>query len=163
MTANTKKMAQRRAETYEVDTITIDQPALPVVLTEVIPEPEVMTKGKRRRFTAQHKLDILKQADACSKKGSLGSLLRREGLYSSHLTTWRHQMDRGKLAALTPKKRGRKELVKNPLLEENVRLNKANELLTRRLKQAETIIDVQKKISMLLNLSQETIVKGEIE
>ena len=66
MIANTKKMAERKVEIHEVDTITynkIDQPALPIVLTEVIPEPEVTTKAKRRRFTAQYKLDILKQVD----------------------------------------------------------------------------------------------------
>jgi transposase len=84
------------------------------ILSIAHPNPEVPDKAVRRRFTAEYKLRILRLADACSDPGSLGSLLRREGLYASNLNTWRHQRERGVLSALTPKKRGRKESVRNP-------------------------------------------------
>lgn len=116
--------------------------------------PEVSAKASRRRFTAEYKLGILKQADSCTEPGSLGALLRREGLYSSNLKTWKGQRDRGVLTGLTPKERGRKESGRNPLLAENEQLRKQNDRLTRRLKQAEIIIDVQKKISQILGIAQ---------
>ncbi|MDA0739078.1 MAG: IS3 family transposase [Nitrospirae bacterium] len=109
------------------------------------PDPEVPATATRRRFMAEYKLRILKEADACTVSGSLGALLRREGLYSSNLTTWRLQRDRGVLSALTPKKRGRKGSGRDPLLAENDKLRKENDRLASRLRQAEIIIDVQKK------------------
>jgi transposase-like protein len=109
------------------------------------PDPEVPEKPTRRRFTAEYKLRILHLADACNEPGSVGALLRREGLYSSHLTMWRRQRERGALDGLKPKKRGRKADERNPLLPEVERLRKENEQLTKRLKQAELIIEVQKK------------------
>ena len=124
------------------------------------PDSEVPATATRRRFTAEHKLRILKQADACSGSGSLGALLRREGLYSSNLTTWRRQQDRGVLSALTPKKRGRKESGRDPLLAENDKLRKANERLASRLRQAEIIIDVQKKVSQILGIPLATPEEG---
>jgi len=111
------------------------------------PDPEVPEKPTRRRFTAEYKLRILHLADACTEPGSIGALLRREGLYSSHLTAWRRQRERGALDGLKPKKRGRKADERNPLLPEVERLRKENEQLTKRLKQAELIIEVQKKVS----------------
>ncbi|MBI2883212.1 MAG: transposase [Candidatus Methylomirabilis oxyfera] len=84
--------------------------------------------------------------------GSPGALLRREGLYSSNLTTWRRQRETGTLSALTPQKRGRKAPSHDPLLLENATLRKENERLTRRLRQAELIIDVQKKVSQMLGI-----------
>ena len=74
-----------------------------------MPDPEVSTKAKRRTFTAEYKRRILEEADGCTGRGEMGALLRREGLYSSHLTTWRRQREAGELAGLTPKKRGRKQ------------------------------------------------------
>jgi transposase-like protein len=124
------------------------------------PDPEVPATATRRRFTAEYKLGILKQADACTALGSLGALLRREGLYSSNLTTWRLQRDRGVLSALTPKKRGRKESVREPLRAENDKLRKANARLTSRLRQAEIIIDVQKKVSQILGIPLATPEEG---
>ena len=112
--------------------------------------PEVPEKPVRRRFDAQYKLRILGLADRCTEVGQLGQLLRREGLYSSHLTTWRRQREEGTLAALQPKRRGRKAPSPAPLVQENERLRRENERLTERLRQAETIIDVQKKISEML-------------
>lgn len=117
-------------------------------------DPEVSAKASRRRFTAEYKLGILKQADSCTELGSLGALLRREGLYSSNLNTWKRQRDRGVLSGLSPKKRGRKESGRHPLLAENDKLRKENDRLTGRLRQAEIIIDVQKKVSQILGIPQ---------
>jgi transposase len=118
----------------------------------VSPDPEVLEKPERRRFTTEYKLRILNLADTCEKSGDLGALLRREGLYASNLNTWRHQREKGVLSGLTPKKRGRKKTIRNPLQADNERLNREIERLTNRLKRAELIIDVQKKISILLGI-----------
>jgi len=118
------------------------------------PDPEVPEKIPRRIFTPKYKLRILDEADACTEKGQLGTLLRQEGLYSSSLTLWRKQRAQGILKAMSPKKRGRKRKTKNPLAEEVARLQKENERLKNKLKKAETIIDVQKKISELLEIPQ---------
>ena len=125
-----------------------------------IPDPEVPEKPKRRQFTAEYKRSIVAQAEACRHDGAIGALLRREGLYSSHLTTWRRQKEQGELEALTPKKRGRKSTA-TPLTEENQRLRKENARLSRRLEQAELIIDVQKKVSALLGISLPELKSGE--
>lgn len=120
-----------------------------VVLSASVPDPEVAAKPARRRFTADYKRSIVEQAEAGQDAGAVGALLRREGLYSSHLSTWRLQSRQGELAALTPKKRGRKSTV-SPLLEENRKLLAINARLTKRLENAELIIDVQKKLAALL-------------
>ena len=130
------------------------------VLAAALPNPEVPDKSSRRRFTAEYKLRILNQADACTEAGSLGALLRREGLYASNLNTWRHQRERGILSGLTPKKRGRKESVRDPLVAENEKLRKENERITNRLRQAEIIIDVQKKVSQILGIPLATPREG---
>jgi transposase-like protein len=114
-----------------------------------VPDSEVPAKPARRRFTGDYKRSIVEQADACQDAGAIGALLRREGLYSSHLSTWRRQARQGELAALAPKKRGRKTTV-SPLVEENRKLLAANARLTKRLENAELIIDVQKKLAALL-------------
>jgi transposase len=118
-----------------------------------IPDPEVMPKAKRRKFSAEYKRRILEEADSCTEPGQIGALLRREGLYSSHLTTWRRQRDRGLIQALSPKKRGRKR--KDELEREVARLQRENARLQASLEQAEMIIDVQKKLSKLLGLEME--------
>jgi len=115
-----------------------------------VPDPEVVPRAKRRQFSAQYKLRILTEVDQCTQRGEIGALLRREGLYSSHLTTWRKQRDRGQLQGLTPKKRGRKP---DPQAAELARLQRENERLKARLEQAETIIEVQKKLSQMLGLT----------
>jgi transposase-like protein len=125
-----------------------------------IPNPEVPAKPKRRQFTAEYKRFILDAAEACRDEGAIGALLRREGLYSSHLTTWRRQREQGEREALAPKKRGRKSTA-NPLEEENQRLRAENTRLSRRLEQAELIIDVQKKVSALLGISLPEVKGGE--
>ena len=117
-----------------------------------IPDPAVLEKPTRRRFTAEYKLRILREVDRCTQPGQLGALLRREGLYSSHLTTWRQQRDEGTLAGLTPKRRGRKANPDAPLIAENERLKRETQRLAARLRQAETIIEVQKKLSEILGI-----------
>jgi transposase len=116
-----------------------------------MPDPEVVVKAQRRRFTAEYKHRVLQEAEACTQRGEVGALLRREGLYSSHLTTWRHQRQRGELQGLTPAKRGRKV---DPLAAENARLQREAERLKAQLTRAELIIDVQKKVSQLLGLPE---------
>jgi len=111
----------------------------------------VSDRPKRRSFTADYKLQVLKKADACSELGDVGALLRREGLWSSHLTTWRRERDRGSLITLG-KKRGRKAKPVDPSAEEVSRLRKENEKLQKRLEQAEMIIDIQKKVASMLGI-----------
>jgi transposase len=122
-----------------------------------VPDPEVVPKARRRMFSAKYKLRILEEADSCIEAGQVGALLRREGLYSSHLTTWRRQRDEGVLKGLSPQKRGRKR--QDELEREVARLQRENERLQANLEQAETIIEVQKKLSRLLGLATEENVR----
>lgn len=125
----------------------------PIVEPEILstpssspPDPEVPARHARRRFTPKYKLEILRRADACTQPGQVGELLRKEGLYSSHLVAWR----RGREEGLTPKKRGRKpEAVVDPRVK---KLEQENRRLERRLKKAEAIIDFQKKVHELLGI-----------
>lgn len=116
------------------------------------PDPEVPERPVRRKFSAEYKQRILQEADRCTEPGQVGQLLRREGLYSSHLTTWRKQREHGVVGGLAPKRRGRKPNPKDPLISENQRLRREIERLTSELKKAETIIEVQKKLSELLGI-----------
>jgi transposase-like protein len=118
------------------------------------PDPEVPEKRPRRNFTAKYKLRILAEADACTQHGQLGALLRREGLYSSNLITWRRQREKGLLKAMTPKKRGRKRKEKNPLTKKVAQLEKENRRLQQKLKKSELIIEAQKKMSEILGIAQ---------
>lgn len=110
-------------------------------------DTEVVTRPTRRRFSSEYKLRILQEADQCAD-GQVGSLLRREGLYASHLTTWRRQRDASQLAGLAPRKRGRKA---DPQATELARLQRENARLQGQLQRAELIIDAQKKLLVLLN------------
>jgi len=111
------------------------------------PNPEVPERAKRRRFSAEYKLRIVQEADRCSSSGELGALLRREGLYSSHLSVWRRQRETGALAALS-KKRGRKP-GQTPEQAEIARLRAQVARLEKRLAQTEKIVEVQKKLAAL--------------
>jgi len=117
-----------------------------------VPDPEVVATAKRRHFSAKEKLRILEEADAC-EHGEIGALVRREGIYTSYLSRWRRERDRGQLQGLGPKKRGRTSRPDKALAEENERLRQENKRLKERLAQAETIIEVQKKVSQLLGLT----------
>ena len=116
------------------------------------PDPEVKPATPRRRFSAREKLRILEEADACTEPGEVGALVRREGIHSSYLSRWRQARDRGQLDGLSAKKRGPKRTVDKELAEEKAMLRRENERLRARLKQAETIIKVQKKLSQMLGL-----------
>lgn len=113
------------------------------------PSTEVVTRAARRRFTAEYKLRILREVEACKGTGEIGALLRREGLYSSNLSKWRQQRARGELEGLAEQRRGPKE---DPQAVENARLKRENERLREELRKAQLIIDVQKKVSQLLGM-----------
>jgi len=118
------------------------------------PDPEVPEKKPRRRFTAAYKLHVLHLADQCSQPGEIGALLRKEALYSSHMTTWRRQRQEGSLQGLSPKKRGRKAKPIDPSAERIAQLEKENLRLKLNLRKAEIIIEAQKKISEILGINQ---------
>jgi transposase len=109
------------------------------------PDPEVCEKKPRRRFTASYKLRILKEFDACTQPVEKGALLRQEGLYHSNICTWSRQREKGELQGLAPKKRGRRAKEVNPLAKRVAQLEWENRRLNEKLRQAETIIEVQKK------------------
>ena len=120
----------------------------------VLPDSEVSARHVRRRFTTAYKLEMLRRADACVRHGELGALLRKEGLYSSHLITWRQQRETG----LTPKKRGRKARLVDPQLK---KLEQENRRLTSRLQQTEALLAFQKKVSELLQIPLKPFVSDE--
>ena len=124
-------------------------------LNDIFPNPEVPEKKPRRNFTASYKLRILQKVDLCTESGQIGRLLRREGLYSSNLTNWRKARDSGLLQAMSPRKRGRKLKEKNPLTSEVALLQKEKRKLEHKLKQANLIIEAQKKISQILGIIQD--------
>jgi len=124
---------------------------------EAMPNTEVVVKAKRKRFTAAEKLRILREVEACRGSGEIGALLRREGIYSSYLTTWRKQRELGELDGLSPHKRGPKP---NPEAIELAKLRREHERLQERMRRAELIIDVQKKVARMLG---ETIESPELD
>jgi transposase len=111
------------------------------------PDPELVEGAKRRRFTAEYKLRVLREADACSRPGEVGALLRREGLYSSLLTEWRRAREAGALEALE-RPRGRRP--PHPLEAENVVLRRRAERAEAELEKARRVIEVQGNVSALL-------------
>jgi transposase-like protein len=113
---------------------------------------EVVAKAERRRFTAEYKRKVLREADHCKQPGEIGGLLRREGLYWSHLANWRKQRERGELSGLTGKKRGPTQREKNPLAERVRELERDNSRLKRRAERAEGIVELQKKVSEILGI-----------
>lgn len=125
---------------------------VPLYAVREIPNPEVLERPKRRTYTVDYKLKILKEADMAAESGGIGALLRREGLYSSTLQTWRRQREKGELAGLSPKKRGPKSVKENPLAKKVSELEKKNKRLQKRLNNAELLLDIQKKISQLTGI-----------
>ena len=124
--------------------------AAPAAVGAERPNPEVVAGAKRRSFTAEYKQRILAEADrAKDTAGGIGALLRREGLYSSHLVTWRQERAAGILHALTPQRRGPKSK-RSVLGDENQKLRRENQQLSEELRKAEIVIDIQKKVAALL-------------
>jgi transposase-like protein len=117
-----------------------------------VPEVEVAEKAARRRFDAEYKRRVLKEADACAP-GDIGALLRREGLYSSHLSVWRAARERGEIAGLAPKKRGPKVTPPDPRDRKIAELERETRRLKARLERAEALVDLQKKVSMILGIA----------
>jgi transposase len=119
-------------------------------------ETEVVAKAQRRRFTAEYKRQILREADRCTQPGEIGALLRREGLYSSHLTTWRAARERGELAGLAPKPRGPK--VTPPDRRDKKLAEQAREIARwkARAERAEALVELQKKLAALLGAPLES-------
>ena len=115
-----------------------------------MPDPEVVVPANRRRFSQSYKLSILAEVEQCTSSGQIGSLLRREGLYSSHLTRWRQAQQGGEIGRGSEPKRGRKT---DPQAVELAGLKKENERLKQELEQARLVIDIQKKASQLLGLT----------
>jgi len=156
-----ERREDERSETSRSGGATIPgAPAEPQGPDPSLIDPEVSTKAVRRHFTAAYKLRILQEADRCNW-GEIAALLRREGLYSTHLTTWRKQRASGEISGLEPRKRGKKPVAPNPLTAENARLRRENQRLQKRLRQAETIIDVQKKLCDILGLTVPPIEQNE--
>lgn len=125
-------------------------------LHPIHPEPvptEVVAKAKRRRFTAEYKRKIVREADACTEPGAIGALLRREGLYSSHLVEWRKLRDRGELAGLEPKKRGPKAKAPNPLAKKLAEQERKLARLEAENAKLRLICEVQKKVSLILGVT----------
>jgi len=129
------------------------QPNLNGKLKVETPDPEVVPRAKRKQFSAEYKLRILAEAEQCQEPGQVGALLRREGLYSSHLTRWRQLREAGQLQGVGSRRRGRKS---DPQVEELGQLRQENQRLRGLLAQAELVMDVQKKLSQLLGLRNET-------
>jgi transposase-like protein len=119
-------------------------------------EVEVVAKAERRRFPAQYKLRILREAEACTRPGELGALLRREGLYSSHLTAWRAARKRGELEGLTAKKRGPRPMPRDGRDKRIAELDRENKRLRARAERAEGLVAVQKKVAELLGMELPT-------
>ena len=152
-------MNKSKAKTMESSRITAPEVAPGDTLREagnsppdMHPDPEVVATARRRQFSGSDKRRILEAADRCTQPGDLGALLRKEGIYSSHLNTWRRQRAAAERAALEPQQRGRKA---DPALAEDrrvARLTQENDRLRRQLAQAHAIIDVQKKLCALLGL-----------
>ena len=121
----------------------------------VVPNPEVPEKARRRNYTAEYKRRILKEAADCKKQGQVGALLRREGLYSSNLTAWRHQVEQGTLDALSSRKRGPKARKPDPSARRIAEQEKEIQKLQAKLKKADLIIEAQKKIAEIFQLLRE--------
>jgi transposase-like protein len=124
--------------------------------TAAHPDPEVVAQAQRRHFTAEFKQRILAETDQAKGSGSIGALLRREGLYSSLLATWRREREAGVRQALSPQKRGPKSK-RDPVAEENQQLRRETQRLTEELRKAEIVIDIQKKVATLLGRPLATV------
>lgn len=149
-----RRDAERSEAARSAEASRIERPA--------VADPEVLEKPQRRRFTTEFKLKVVREAEACKGAGEVGALLRRHGLYSSHLSVWRRERDLGAHERLS-KKRGRRPADRNPLAGKLAHLERENRRLQRRLLKAELIIDIQKKASALLGIPLNTLESGDDE
>ena len=140
-------VGRREPERSDGDRSTTDANA--GVARDIHANPEVVAQAKRRQFTAEYKQRILGEVDQTQGSGGIGALLRREGLYSSLVTTWRREKEAGTLRALTPQKRGPKSR-HDPVADENQQLRRDCQRLTEELRKADIVIDIQKKVAALL-------------
>ena len=141
---------RREGERSEADRSTAPGKTVATASPIERPNPEVVADAKRRTFTAAYKIRVIAEADAAkTTAGGVGALLRREGLYSSHLATWRREREAGMRQGLTGQKRGPKFKL-NPQEEEMRKLHRENERLNEELRKAQIVIDVQKKVGLLL-------------
>ena len=147
-----KRSSGERSETERSEGAPGGAAGAPPPTAPVPPDPEVPEKAQRRQYTAKYKLQILAEADASKEQGAIGELLRREGLYSSHLVTWRRQRDEGALSGLEPKKRGRKAKETHPLARKLAEAEAKNRKLEKRLAEAQIIIEFQKKVADVLGI-----------
>lgn len=125
------------------------------------PDPEVVGRPVRRRFTAAYKQRILAEVEAAAGTGAIGRIIRREGLYSSQLTSWRKARSRSERAALAPKKRGPKPVPKNPLQAEITQLQREKAQLQKKLHTAELMLDLQKKVSQILGIALPVLTQSD--
>jgi len=117
------------------------------------PETEVSSRATRRRFSAEYKRKILREAAEAKERGELGALLRREGLYSSHLAKWREQAENGEISGLTPKKRGPKPRVVDPRDAHIAKLERELRKQAVRTKQLEALVELQRKVSIVMGIT----------
>ena len=126
-----------------------------------VPSPEVSERASRKKFTAKYKLRILNEIDSASQRGEVGSILRREGLYSSNISSWRKQRKRGELEGLSPGKRGPKSAKPDPKDKQIKELERQNRKLQRKLARANLLIDIQKKISEIMEIPMAEVKEEE--
>jgi transposase len=147
-----KRSSGERSETERSEGTPGAAAAGPPPTAPISPDPEVPEKARRRLYSAEYKLRILAEADACTESGEIGALLRREGLYSSHLVAWRRLRAEGALSGLEPKKRGRKPKETHPLARKLAEAEQKNRKLEKRLAEARIIIEFQKKVAEVLGI-----------
>lgn len=146
----------------DIKTLSTSQGSFGRVIIPMVPNPEVIERPKRRTYTAEYKIRILKEVDAITETGEFGALLRREGLFRSYIATWRWQREKGELEALSSKKRGPKITKSDSLSKIIEEKEKEIRKLQRRLKHAELIINFQKKISEIMGIPLKDIeIEGE--
>ena len=144
---------EARAPALGVEERSDETPRAEATQARRAPDPEVVAKPTRRQFSAEYRLRILEEAERCTRPGEVGRLLRREGLYSSHLSAWRKARRNGSLRGLTPKKRGAKPAESNPLSPKVRQLEAKVARLEKELATAHTILEVQGKVAGLLGFS----------
>ncbi len=149
------------AEGAEVSERRGERAAAGAPMLTAVPDPEVPAKARRRRFTVAYKLRILRETESQHTPGAIGAVLRREGLYSTHLSAWRRERDRGALDSLSRRRRGRQPDPIPGARQRIATLEAENVRLQERLRQAEAIISAQKKLAEILGLPPGPVTQRE--